>query len=333
MISCSNQHPCYRQLLMILYMLYMISSFALAFVIVGATFSTIMIFYNYALHTIFLYQSDAKWLINLNKTSFVREFLFATYLTCLVLVLIVSLTLPVDKGIGYFRVAVVILSIMSLLTVTGIVYFATQSPWYLQEEIWDPATETWVPYPYDNPNYTFNYLLLAAIIMLSTYLLPIILRPVDFVRNITSYTFGLISYLLMIPMYLNVLSIYAISNLHDVSWGNRPTGTGTEAFTAAEAEQKKAKEGYLVFRTKMLVFWLLCQVLYYIMALQMMAAVYDKQIINSGKITYLEFLTLYLAAIICFATVFAVLYTIIWWFRYCCLKAYKIEEQDLSKEF
>lgn len=62
MISCMNQHPCYRQILMFLYMLYMISSFALTFVIVGATFSTIIIFYNYSLHTIFLYQSNSQWL-------------------------------------------------------------------------------------------------------------------------------------------------------------------------------------------------------------------------------------------------------------------------------
>lgn len=251
----------------------------------------------------------------------------------LILVLIVSLTLPVDKGVGYFRVAVVVLSVMSLLTVIGIIYFSTQSAWYLQEEIWDPTKQEWVPYPYDNPNYTFNYLLLAAIIMLGTYLLPIILRPVDFVKNIGRYTFGLISYLLLIPMYLNVFTIYAICNLHDVSWGNRPTGTGTEAFTAAESEQKKAKEGYLAFRTKMLVFWLVCQVLYYIMAFQMMAAVYDKDIINSGKITYLEFLTLFLAGIICFATFFALLYTLIWWCRYACMRAYKIEEQNIPKEF
>lgn len=94
--------------------------------------------------------------------------------------------------------------------------------------------------------------------MLSTYFLPIVLRPVDFVKNFSKYVIGFISYFLLMPMFLNVFTIYAVCNLHDVSWGNRPTGTGTEAFTALEQEQKKAKENYLVFRTNVLIFWILC---------------------------------------------------------------------------
>ena len=48
------------------------------------------------------------------------------------------------------------------------------------------------------------------------------------------YLVGLVSYIVLIPMFVNVFSIYSFSNLHDVSWGNRPstTGVGTEAFSA-----------------------------------------------------------------------------------------------------
>ena len=75
--------------------------------------------------------------------------------------------------------------------------------------------------------------------MLSIYLVPIVMRPIDFLKNLGGYIVGLFSYLLLIPMFVNVFSIYAFCNLHDVSWGNRPTttGTGTEAFSASRAVQ------------------------------------------------------------------------------------------------
>jgi len=73
--------------------------------------------------------------------------------------------------------------------------------------------------------------------MLSIYAVPFIMRPIDFLSNMGGYTVGLVSYILLIPMFVNVFSIYSMSNLHDVSWGNRPstTGTGSEAFSSNRA--------------------------------------------------------------------------------------------------
>ena len=70
--------------------------------------------------------------------------------------------------------------------------------------------------------------------MLCIYAVPMIMRPVDFLSNLAGYMVGLICYIVLIPMFVNVFSIYSFSNLHDVSWGNRPstTGVGTEAFSA-----------------------------------------------------------------------------------------------------
>ena len=82
-------------------------------------------------------------------------------------------------------------------------------------------------------NYPFSYLVLAGTIMLSIYLVPMILRPIDFLNNFKGYIVGLIAYLLLIPMFSNIFSIYSMCNLHDISWGNRPTTetNGTEAFS------------------------------------------------------------------------------------------------------
>ena len=69
-------------------------------------------------------------------------------------------------------------------------------------------------------------LCLAGVIMLSIYVLPCVMRPLDFLANFKNYTLGFTAYMLMMPVFTNVFQIYAMSNLHDVSWGNRPTSTG-----------------------------------------------------------------------------------------------------------
>jgi len=66
--------------------------------------------------------------------------------------------------------------------------------------------------------------------MLSVYLVPIILRPLDFAFNAKEYIVGFTAYFLMLPVYTNLMQIYSMSNLHDLSWGNRPT-TGAAAGT------------------------------------------------------------------------------------------------------
>ena len=59
--------------------------------------------------------------------------------------------------------------------------------------------------------------------MLSVYLVPVLLRPLDFIYNLFSYVSGFLSYFFMMPIFLNVMQVYSMSNLHDISWGNRPT--------------------------------------------------------------------------------------------------------------
>ena len=58
--------------------------------------------------------------------------------------------------------------------------------------------------------------------MLTIYLVPMLFRPIDFLENFSGYMLGLLTYLVMIPLFTNIFSIYAMSNLHDISWGNRP---------------------------------------------------------------------------------------------------------------
>jgi cellulose synthase/poly-beta-1,6-N-acetylglucosamine synthase-like glycosyltransferase len=53
MISCMNRQPCLRQLMMCMFMIYLIASFMLQFVTIGVTFSSIVIFLVYVINTFF----------------------------------------------------------------------------------------------------------------------------------------------------------------------------------------------------------------------------------------------------------------------------------------
>ena len=74
--------------------------------------------------------------------------------------------------------------------------------------------------------------------MLSIYLVPIVLRPLDFIFNFKQYAMGMIVYFLMLPVYTNLMQIYSMCNLHDLSWGNRPTA-GAAAGTNALSDNAK----------------------------------------------------------------------------------------------
>ena len=99
--------------------------------------------------------------------------------------------------------------------------------------------------------------------MTSVYLIPILLRPIDFVQNIAKYIFGMLSYIFLMPTYSNVIQLYSMCNLHDVSWGNRPAqGQGLNALTSIESNQLKLKQDYMVFRAYILYLWLSLNVVY-----------------------------------------------------------------------
>lgn len=81
----------------------------------------------------------------------------------------------------------------------------------------------------------FQVLTLCGYVMISVYFLPFIFRPIDALKNFQGYVVGMISYILLLPTFINIMQIYAMCNLHDISWGNRPSAaaanTGTNAFS------------------------------------------------------------------------------------------------------
>ena len=54
-----------------------------------------------------------------------------------------------------------------------------------------------------------------------SYVLPLILHMHEL--KFCRFLFGSLTMMFLTPTFINVFVIYAISNLHDISWGNRPS--------------------------------------------------------------------------------------------------------------
>ena len=98
--------------------------------------------------------------------------------------------------------------------------------------------------------------------------MPILMRPLDFLANFKRYIASFFCYMMMMPVFNNILQIYSMCNLHDVSWGNRPANTGQEALLAKKAEQEKNANQYKIFRTNFVLCWLAANTAFYIIIMQ-----------------------------------------------------------------
>jgi hypothetical protein len=184
------------------------------------------------------------------------------YILLLCMCLIVSLAMPLDKAKPCFNIATTIFGLISIMSVVGMCFYLAAAGFYPYRSTYDPYSNTWT----QHDDQHFSWLVLAGVIMLCVYTVPILFRPIDFLENFRGYIFGLASYIVLIPLFANIFSIYAMSNLHDISWGNRPTtGGGTEAFTAKKREQALTEQTYKAYRANFLFFWLCCNGVYFVL--------------------------------------------------------------------
>jgi hypothetical protein len=96
---------------------------------------------------------------------------------------------------------------------------------------------------------SFGVIFLLAIIAL--YIVPMFLhlktlKIVDFLK-------GIVYLIFMTPTYINIMAVYAVSNIHDVSWGSRPVGTISNAISKKEANMSAE---YQDFRSRFLIVWI-----------------------------------------------------------------------------
>jgi hypothetical protein len=129
-----------------------------------------------------------------------------------------------------------------------------------------------------------------------------------------------------------------MANLHDLSWGNRPTAAaGTDALADNAKKQQELKNNYMVFRVNFLTFWIIMNTLY-AMVVENYAQYSNRSgdgeaiIVNNGTIGFLEVFACYLAALVLYKTFFGVQHIVKFKILSNCFKAYKMPRYDLHQE-
>jgi hypothetical protein len=207
--------------------------------------------------------------------------------------------------------------------------------------------------------------------MLSVYLIPMVLRPLDFIFNMHRYLIGLTSYLLLLPTFVNVMQVYSMSNLHDISWGNRPSATaGTNILSADAKKQQELKANYMVFRVNFLAFWIVSNAAFAIvvenyadgsmkaysssalagfsseptgdvaLSIRSLAAGTAKALgdnqplprMNDGSVGFLEFFAIYLASLVLYRVTFGGLHILKFKIMSNFMVRYKTPKFDLHAE-
>ena len=65
-------------------------------------------------------------MISIYESGVVEEIFFSLYLILLVLSIFVSIALPIDRAMPYFRIVAVLMAVLVLSSIAGICYFLAQ---------------------------------------------------------------------------------------------------------------------------------------------------------------------------------------------------------------
>ena len=168
--------------------------------------------------------------------------------------------------------------------------------------------------------------------MCSVFIVPLVLRPIDAFANLMKYFIGLIAYMFMIPTFINVMQIYSMCNLHDISWGNRPaTSQGVEAVTADRKKQDVLRLEYQVYRANIVFLWVIVNMLFAFLTTFIVGETETSEVINHG-FTFLDGFAMFIAGLVFFKVFFAAIYILSWYIRKCCNKDKKNFEDEISIE-
>lgn len=203
-----------RNIFYMLLYLYMVILLGLSFIIVGLFYATFSVF----LRAVF----DSSNCLSINSTANVLE---NAYLVFLFICLMLSTTVEVKWAETGFRLCSLFMGAFTILLVVTSVFYA------IGESLRSLAV-------------------LFMLAFVASFLVPLLLnlrhlKLADFLKG-TFYS------IYLSPTYVNIFTIYAISNIHDVSWGSRPTTQNQKVMAAASQKD----EMYKNYRANFLIIWI-----------------------------------------------------------------------------
>ena len=85
-----------------------------------------MVFFDQVFEVLLVEESASTFWKDLYENGILKMLFFALYLGMLFLAVFVSIALPIDRAMGYFRVVASILSVLIILSLVGIIFFLAQ---------------------------------------------------------------------------------------------------------------------------------------------------------------------------------------------------------------
>lgn len=141
MISCRRTtHGLWSQSLMLVFMIYQTSLFALQFFLVGALFAATYAFFDQLIASLF---AQNPQFANLYNNGTLMTIYVYVYILLLCMCLIVSLAMPLDKAKPCFNIATTIFGLISIMSVVGMCFYLAAAGFYPYRSTYDPYSNTW----------------------------------------------------------------------------------------------------------------------------------------------------------------------------------------------
>jgi len=208
-----------RNLFLLVLYAYMLLNTFIGYFLVGIFYSAYSIFMRSAY--------DSSYDQSLHKPANLIENI---YLVNLVIIVVFCVSVRIEYVERYFLGLAVVLGGFMIFMIVSMFYYTVSS--------------------------TINILSFIFIgVIVFSYIIPLVthfntLKPVDFLK-------GVVYSVMLTPTFINIIVVYAICNIHDVSWGSRPSGAQATKVSRREA---KMEASYKNYRAWFLLVWLVLNI-------------------------------------------------------------------------
>jgi hypothetical protein len=185
---------------------------------------------------------DGDW----NLGSIINHLFLIQYLHCL-LVCIASPIQHVAKVITFYMGIMWIIGFTNFVFITRGVFSAG---FFHEVEHIDPVT---------NVKTTTKEMTMVGMffmIQIALFILPFIMRPLNFLANIPQYLLGGLFFFFAYPPYSIMFYLYACTNSHNVSWGNRPASGTIEDKERSAKKAKALQDNFMQNRVMFSIIWI-----------------------------------------------------------------------------
>jgi len=136
------------------------------------------------------------------KNTFASIFTYF-YAIGVLFIVVVSQDAPIDRAMCYFRFVGTVFSILTIGCFCAIIAFMAENKMESEEKKWviNGNIAQWE----GTGTIRLSKMTLAGTVMLCVYILPMILRPKDALSHFKGYFVGLITYLFLLPIFVNIM--------------------------------------------------------------------------------------------------------------------------------